>query len=84
MCSYQQPKDDNFDWTRDAGGTSSGGTGPSKDHTLGTSKHYYRHFSIFFVRKEWDREGKEGKEKEGMKWNWDERVKDVSKGETGK
>ncbi len=39
ICSYTQAKDDTFDWTRDAGGTSSGGTGPSKDHTLGTSKY---------------------------------------------
>ncbi|XP_072014819.1 MAM and LDL-receptor class A domain-containing protein 2-like [Amphiura filiformis] len=40
-CNYIQAKDDKFDWSRDAGGTSSGGTGPSKDHTLGTSQGYY-------------------------------------------
>ena len=28
---------DNFDWTRDNGGTSSLGTGPRTDHTYGTA-----------------------------------------------
>ena len=32
---------DQFDWTRDSGGTPSSGTGPSVDHTLGTAAGYY-------------------------------------------
>jgi len=32
---------DNFDWTRDSGGTTSTSTGPAVDHTLGTSSGYY-------------------------------------------
>ena len=33
--------DDDFNWTRDSGGTGSAGTGPSVDHTLGTSAGWY-------------------------------------------
>ncbi|XP_072014801.1 MAM and LDL-receptor class A domain-containing protein 1-like [Amphiura filiformis] len=40
-CNYIQAKDDKFDWTRNAGGTGSTDTGPSKDHTLGTDQGYY-------------------------------------------
>ena len=38
MCGYGQAKDDDFDWTRKKGSTSSTSTGPTKDHTLGTGK----------------------------------------------
>ena len=40
---WRQSKTDDFDWTRDKGGTNSVGTGPSVDHTTNTSKniHYY-------------------------------------------
>lgn len=38
LCSWTNLKGDNFDWTRDHGGTSSWNTGPSVDHTTGTSK----------------------------------------------
>ncbi|XP_072014869.1 MAM and LDL-receptor class A domain-containing protein 1-like [Amphiura filiformis] len=41
ICNYIQAKDDWFDWTRNAGGTGSTDTGPSKDHTLGTDQGYY-------------------------------------------
>ncbi|KAL8608892.1 hypothetical protein ACOMHN_065230 [Nucella lapillus] len=41
LCSYQQLKDDQFDWTLTNGSTSSTGTGPSFDHTLGTGAGHY-------------------------------------------
>ena len=41
MSGFTQSKSDNFDWTRDYGGTPSRNTGPSVDHTLGTSRGYY-------------------------------------------
>lgn len=37
ICNYQQDPTDNFDWTRKAGRTTSSGTGPTNDHTYGTS-----------------------------------------------
>ena len=33
MCGLTQARDDNFDWTRHKGATSSRGTGPSTDYT---------------------------------------------------
>ena len=33
MCGFTQDKNDQFDWTRQRGSTTSGGTGPSGDHT---------------------------------------------------
>ena len=36
ICGYTQDKTDNFDWTRDYGGTTSSGTGPAVDHTYKT------------------------------------------------
>ena len=38
LCGYQQDVNDNFDWTRQRGRTSSIGTGPPNDHTYGTSQ----------------------------------------------
>lgn len=35
-CSWKNVLGDNFNWTRDSGGTPSLGTGPSTDHTTGT------------------------------------------------
>ncbi|XP_038652380.1 MAM and LDL-receptor class A domain-containing protein 1 [Scyliorhinus canicula] len=40
-CNWQQAKGDDFDWTRHKGQTSTVNTGPSKDHTVGTSEGYY-------------------------------------------
>ena len=42
ICNYKQDKTDDFDWTWKSGSTTSTGTGPSADHTYGTSKgdHY--------------------------------------------
>ena len=38
LCGYTQDKSDNFDWTRKSGRTSSSGTGPSNDHTYGSTR----------------------------------------------
>ncbi|KAH3887682.1 hypothetical protein DPMN_011700 [Dreissena polymorpha] len=37
LCTWQQAQDDQFDWTRNHGGTTTLLTGPSIDHTTGTS-----------------------------------------------
>lgn len=38
MCTYDNTQaEDQFDWLRNAGATSSWRTGPSVDHTLGTA-----------------------------------------------
>ncbi|XP_033751995.1 MAM domain-containing glycosylphosphatidylinositol anchor protein 1-like [Pecten maximus] len=41
ICGYTQDKSDNFDWTRNHGGTGSANTGPFSDHTLGTTSGNY-------------------------------------------
>lgn len=41
MCGWQQLTNDQFDWQRHRGPTSSYGTGPSSDHTKGTLSGYY-------------------------------------------
>lgn len=38
---WTQSANDDLDWTRDSGGTPSGSTGPSIDHTLGTAAGFY-------------------------------------------
>lgn len=38
ICGWTQDKNDQFDWTRDNGGTASSGTGPTIDHTSGTQQ----------------------------------------------
>lgn len=38
ICGFQQAHDDNFDWTRASLSTASNGTGPTADHTLGSSR----------------------------------------------
>ena len=37
FCDWDQLSTDEFDWTRTTGGTSTGGTGPSEDHTTESS-----------------------------------------------
>lgn len=37
LCGWRNVHGDNFDWTRSNGYTASVGTGPSYDHTTGTS-----------------------------------------------
>ncbi|XP_013398432.1 MAM and LDL-receptor class A domain-containing protein 1, partial [Lingula anatina] len=39
-CGYLSPVSNDFDWTRHTGGTTSVDTGPSSDHTTGSSGHY--------------------------------------------
>ncbi|XP_072039248.1 MAM and LDL-receptor class A domain-containing protein 2-like [Amphiura filiformis] len=41
ICGYSQLFDDEMDWIRFTGSTPSAGTGPTADHTLGTSGGYY-------------------------------------------
>ncbi|XP_066292880.1 MAM and LDL-receptor class A domain-containing protein 1-like, partial [Branchiostoma lanceolatum] len=41
LCGYQQGNTDDFDWTRHQGGTSTGNTGPSIDHTTGSGYYMY-------------------------------------------
>ena len=36
-CTWTNAQTDDFDWRDGTGSTTSGGTGPSSDHTLGTS-----------------------------------------------
>ena len=38
LCGYTQDSTDNFDWTWFSGPTSSHDTGPSNDHTFGSSR----------------------------------------------
>lgn len=38
LCGYQQDQTDQYDWTRKAGTTSTVGSGPTNDHTYGTSR----------------------------------------------
>ena len=48
ICGYTQDQTDTFDWTRRSGSTPSAGTGPSVDHTLGTStgKNRVQHYTL--------------------------------------
>jgi len=42
MCKWTNtPSGDQFDWTRDSGGTPSLGTGPTTDHTTGTRNGWF-------------------------------------------
>ncbi|XP_078619648.1 MAM and LDL-receptor class A domain-containing protein 1-like [Branchiostoma floridae x Branchiostoma japonicum] len=41
LCDFEQNQDDDFDWTLQAGGTGSAGTGPSADHTSGTGQYIF-------------------------------------------
>lgn len=41
LCNWEQDMDDDFNWTRRQGPTSTLNTGPMKDHTLGTVKGHY-------------------------------------------
>lgn len=37
QCNWTQATDDDFDWTKDNGGTPTVNSGPTRDHTYGTS-----------------------------------------------
>ncbi|XP_075409528.1 MAM and LDL-receptor class A domain-containing protein 1 [Tenrec ecaudatus] len=41
ICNWEQDAEDDFDWTRNQGPTSTLNTGPMKDHTIGTAKGHY-------------------------------------------
>ncbi|KAM6162719.1 MAM and LDL-receptor class A domain-containing protein 1 [Erethizon dorsatum] len=41
ICNWEQDTEDDFDWTRIQGPTSTINTGPMKDHTLGTAQGHY-------------------------------------------
>lgn len=41
ICNWEQATDDDFDWTRNQGPTTTPNTGPMKDNTLGTAKGHY-------------------------------------------
>ncbi|XP_035690046.1 MAM and LDL-receptor class A domain-containing protein 1-like, partial [Branchiostoma floridae] len=41
LCGYTQDTTDDLDWTRNYGGSPTSSTGPSVDHTLGTSSGHY-------------------------------------------
>ncbi|XP_057588580.1 MAM and LDL-receptor class A domain-containing protein 1 [Hippopotamus amphibius kiboko] len=41
ICNWEQDTEDDFDWTRNQGPTSTFNTGPMKDNTLGTAKGHY-------------------------------------------
>lgn len=48
LCQWQQQTDDEFNWTRRKGQTPSIYTGPSRDHTLGTTagRHLNKNLTI--------------------------------------
>ncbi|XP_013402242.2 MAM and LDL-receptor class A domain-containing protein 1-like, partial [Lingula anatina] len=50
-CGFIQKKSDNFDWTRLRGNTTSAKTGPTGDHTTGTSTGYYMFIETSSPRK---------------------------------
>lgn len=43
FCGFTQDTLDDFDWTRQAGTTSTENTGPSVDHTYGSTQGTYTH-----------------------------------------
>ncbi|KAJ8048131.1 MAM and LDL-receptor class A domain-containing protein 1 [Holothuria leucospilota] len=54
-CDWTNLNDDEFDWTRNNGGTGTSGTGPGNDHTLGTSNGYYLYIEVDNPRRPGDR-----------------------------
>ncbi|CAG5126616.1 unnamed protein product, partial [Candidula unifasciata] len=54
FCSYDQDLFDDFDWTRTSGTTYSAFTGPSNDHTYGTSKGHYIFTEASYPRQQGD------------------------------
>ncbi|XP_022096408.1 MAM and LDL-receptor class A domain-containing protein 1-like [Acanthaster planci] len=54
FCGYEQDKTDDFDWTLHQGHTPSQGTGPSNDHTYGTSSGHYMYAEMSSPRQPGD------------------------------
>ncbi|XP_019642580.1 PREDICTED: MAM and LDL-receptor class A domain-containing protein 1-like [Branchiostoma belcheri] len=54
LCQYTQNTTDNFDWTRDSRGTRSSRTGPTVDHTTGTSTGHYMYIETSLPREQGD------------------------------
>ncbi|CAH1243823.1 PTPRA [Branchiostoma lanceolatum] len=54
LCQYTQDTADDFDWTRDSGGTPTGRTGPTVDHTTGTSSGHYMYIETTLPRQDGD------------------------------
>ncbi|XP_067654505.1 MAM and LDL-receptor class A domain-containing protein 2-like [Haliotis asinina] len=54
ICGYKQDTTDRFDWTRTSHTTSSYGTGPSNDHTYGTSRGHYMYIETSAPRVQGD------------------------------
>lgn len=50
ICQYTQDKDENFDWSRMKGSTSSVSTGPQTDHTYGTLDGMILHMKIEYSK----------------------------------
>nr|XP_054757010.1 MAM and LDL-receptor class A domain-containing protein 2-like [Lytechinus pictus] len=55
FCGWTQDQTDEFDWTRDAGGTGSSNTGPSYDHSTGTAEGFYAYIEVSSPRVQGDR-----------------------------
>lgn len=55
FCGWTQSQQDNFDWMRAKGGTSTNGTGPRYDHTYSSSTGYYAYIETSSPRKAGDR-----------------------------
>jgi len=55
MCTYLQGKNDDFDWLRGHGGTTSWNTGPRKDHTRDSAVGHYMYVEASAPRKTGDR-----------------------------
>nr|XP_054757472.1 MAM and LDL-receptor class A domain-containing protein 1-like [Lytechinus pictus] len=51
FCDFVQSTDDDFDWRRGQGSTSTSGTGPSYDHTRGDALGSYIYTEGFFVNR---------------------------------
>lgn len=55
FCDWTQSTNDNFDWVRAKGGTSTNGTGPRYDHTFASNTGYYAYIETSSPRKSGDR-----------------------------
>lgn len=51
LCAYTQRRDDDFDWLRQSGATGSVSTGPTSDHSLGTSRGELRSYVFTAIQK---------------------------------